>query len=411
MVTIMGIAAGTFALRVAGVGILAGAGTYAATESVRRSRKKNNTLQAVLAATGLCDKNRDGRPIPWRVVSSTRTYRGMQLTLRYPLGKSYRDVVKVADALQAGFGVPVLLSDQGSCLVIQIPDGALPTYVPLDDTLLRTTQRTFRVPVGLSQTGYVFHDFDRSPHLLVAGMTRAGKSAFLRTLISTLVLSWPEDVFDLYGFDLKPGSLEFSIFPGVFTSLLSHDSDFMALLVSSWNEMEERAKLLSSAGVTQLHEYEAMTGRTFRRVFLVIDEFAQLLGLQDEARIRAMLQKIIAVGAGLGVHVVLCTQRPDHEVVDGKIRANLTSTLVFRVSTGVQSRVVLGHDGAEALPRIDGRGIYADGGETVVQAPYISVQEARRRLLAHGRKRGISTKVLPESLTLSVPVVRLPQKR
>ncbi len=155
----------------------------------------------------------------------------------------------------------------------------------------------------------------------------------------------------------------------------------MNLLYEVGKDMKQRADILSEAGCTNVKQYEKLTGEKFIRRFVIVDEYGRSFGAEEEKDITKMMMQLTAMGAGLGVHIILCTQRPDAEVVDGRIRANIGSVICMQVATDIQSRVILGHNGAEDLPEIPGRAIYqAFGREWTVQTPFVSKKKMDRIL-------------------------------
>jgi len=128
--------------------------------------------------------------------------------------------------------------------------------------------------------------------------------------------------------------------------------------------MDDRYSLLSSVGVRNISEYNSIRiVEKMPYIVVVIDEYADLImtsGRQLEQTICRLAQKARAVG----IHVVLCTQRPDTKVVTGNIKANFPTRIAFRTTTGIDSRVILDQLGAE---RLNGRGdmLYFSGVSTV----------------------------------------------
>lgn len=345
-------------------------------QSMRSGRAK--TIQDVLAACGLCNAGRDGKPQAWRVKRVERSHAGITYTLRFPYGKTLADVTRKADALSTALCTDVTLHEAGGYLVLTVPRWPLPTMLTYPARLIDAFRGTWRVPIGLSAAGWVWHDFDTFPHLLVAGLTRGGKTVLLKSLITTLLLSHPHKQIELIGVDMKPQSLAFRKFGAVWSELVDRPEAFLAVIHGAVAELEQRAQVLAGAGCESVQEYEETTSQSFPRRFIIVDEYGRSFGSHCEDDITTGMTQLTAMGAGLGVHVILCTQRPDAQVVNGKIRANLEAVCCFRVATSIQSRVILDHDGAESLPKIRGRAIYSAGEETTLQAPYLTDRQLQR---------------------------------
>ncbi|MFO2548962.1 FtsK/SpoIIIE domain-containing protein [Alicyclobacillus cycloheptanicus] len=313
---------------------------------------------------------------------------GITYVLRFPFGKTFADVTRKADAISTALCADVSLHQDGGYLILDIPQYPLSTFISYPTRILNVTRGTWRVPVGLSPNGWTWHDFDVFPHLLIAGPTRGGKTVLLKSIITTLLLSHSATDIELIGVDMKPQSLAFRKFGPVWTSLVDRPEAFVDVIQDAIFELEKRADKLAKAGCESVQEYEETTGHRFPRRFIIVDEYGRSFGSPCEDEIATGMMQLTAMGAGLGIHVILATQRPDAEIINGKIRANLESVVCFRVANGVQSRVILGHEGAETLPKIRGRAIYSAGDETVLQVPYISDKTLQRLLSSRRPARG-----------------------
>ncbi len=384
--------------------LLGGATVFTVYQAVKSHHE--NYLHTVFAACDLCNVDKHGHPIPWKIIKRQRLMQGTRYVMAFPLGRTLKDVTDKADALSTALGVDVVLGRDGGRLILDVPGAPLPTFVMFSPRLLEMTRGRWRTVVGLGAMDWVIHDFDDRPHLLVAGLTRKGKTTFLANLIATLHLSHGVDDVDLVGIDLKPRALDFRRFPGVWSKLIDDTDDALNFLVGVREEMYRRAALLEEVGVRNARQYEAVTGEKFRRLFIIVDEFAN--AAKNEAHgvsIKKELASICALGAGFGIHCILCTQRPDREVVDGQIRANIGTVLCFQVSTDIQSRVVLGKNGAERIPPIEGRAIYQTDKEEFVQVPILTDESLRRILPVSGVEYVTEGKVA--NFTVEEPVANL----
>ena len=345
-------------------------------------------VNAVFASCGLCNRDKVGKPIPWQIKRVAKRENGSQLVMRFPYGKTLTDVVAKTEAIMTALGADVAFARDGGYLLMDILQFPLPTYLPYEMRLLELTRGSWRVPVGRSIEGMVFHDFDAYPHLLVAGPTRGGKTVFLKNVIATLHLSHKASEIEFVGVDMKPYSLGFRKFAGVWNQLASTPEQFLSAIRNTYGLMEKRAETLAKANCENVLEYEQTTGERFKRLFLVVDEYGKSFGSDVEDDITSEMLQLTALGAGLGVHVVLCTQRPDAQVIDGKIKANIEAIVCFGAANGIQSRVILGHEGAEDLPDIRGRAIYQTDREVTLQVPYLSDKKL--------------SKILPNNIPLPV---------
>lgn len=263
-------------------------------------------------------------------------------------------------------------------LKISVYDNPIPNEVIYNRDLIQFC-KPWHVPLGETFQGSVFHDFDLIPHMLIGGTTRYGKTVFLKNLITTLTVNHPEQVtFSLI--DLK-GMLAFSRFEGLrqvkYTA--SDGYEAMEVLAHIVTEMNDRMKKFRG-------RYEDVKeANIHERHFIIIDEGAQLSSKQTKdkdlrkvlAACESLLEKIAALGAGLGFRLVYATQYPLRENLPPNVKINCDAKLVFRLQNEIASRVVMNENGAEKLPRKKGsyqggRAIYMTDAPLIVQTPFIT---------------------------------------
>ena len=209
------------------------------------------------------------------------------------------------------------------------------------------------VPVGRGAAGTARIDLlADGPHLLVAGTTGAGKSQFLRSLVTALAACYPPDRVNLLFVDFKGGS---SLGPltglphcvGLLTDLDGYEVD--RTLASLRAEVRRREELLAAAGVPDLSSYPAPAPEfpALPRLVLVIDEFRMLV--EDAPEALRELMRIAVIGRSLGIHLVMATQRPQGALT-ADIRANVTSSVVLRVQSELESADIINSGLAAAIP-------------------------------------------------------------
>lgn len=257
--------------------------------------------------------------------------------------------------------------------------------------------RDYRYFLGRDRTKTYVGNFSENPHLLVAGETGGGKSAFMRQLITTVKLNQPEAEFHLV--DLK-GGVEFGHFdkfPGM--KVIAEVSSVAAALKTITGNMKVRSQALKDRKLTKIEEFfstdefrrlspEAKSSHVLgRRIFVVVDECAEifLFGLGHEAshtrEIRGCMSTIARLGRFVGVHVILGTQRPDKQAVDPQVKTNMTATICFRIHDHGGSLAVLGTGRATDLPKIPGRAILRTGAdEQEIQTPLLEFGDAMKAL-------------------------------
>ncbi|WP_140995573.1 FtsK/SpoIIIE domain-containing protein [Arthrobacter agilis] len=233
--------------------------------------------------------------------------------------------------------------------------------------------------LGVSAAGTLSIDLvTDGPHLLVAGTTGSGKSELLRTLVLGLALNQPPDNLTLLLIDYKGGAGL-----GVLTSLphcvgslsdLSSESTARAL-VSLRAELRRREALCADNGAADLDELRRTCPALCPpRLVVVIDEFRALI--DDVATAVTDLARIAALGRSLGVHLVLATQRAQGAVTPD-LRSNVTSSILLRVQTALESQDLLGSAVASDLPvGTPGRAFFRRGSDPPIAFQVASSTEA-----------------------------------
>ena len=228
----------------------------------------------------------------------------------------------------------------------------------------------------------VFADLARMPHLLIAGTTGSGKSVGINTMILSLLYRMPPDQCKLILID--PKMLELSVYEGVPHLLSPVVTDpRKAVVALKWTvrEMEERYRKMSKVGVRNIEGFNARVheaekaGETLTRtvhtgydeesgepiyesesldyepmpfIVVVIDEVADLMMVAGKD-IEGMVQRLAQMARAAGIHLIMATQRPSVDVITGTIKANFPTRISFQVTSKIDSRTILGEQGAEQL--------------------------------------------------------------
>ncbi len=238
-------------------------------------------------------------------------------------------------------------------------------------------------------------DLAKMPHLLVAGSTGSGKSVCLNTIIMSILFTRTPEQVKLILID--PKMVELSAFqnvPHLMCPVVTDMKRAAGILEWAADKMEERYALLHRVGVRNIYAYNKLGEEEVRKrlgeefaadfdavlpfIVIVIDELADLMlvhGKDVEQTITRLAQKSRAVG----IHVILATQRPSTNVITGLIKANLPTRMAFRVTSKIDSRVILDQNGAD---RLLGQGdmLYVPPGSadlSRVQGCFVTDQEIR----------------------------------
>ncbi len=256
--------------------------------------------------------------------------------------------------------------------------------------------KAFKLPVALGSTisnEVYIADLAKMPHLLVAGATGQGKSVGLNAIITSLLYSKrPEELKFVM---VDPKRVEFSLYskiekyylaeiPDCQQPIITNMENVVATLSSLCAEMDERYKLLETAMVRQVHEYnekfrdkklDPRDGHRFMPyIVVIIDEFADLI-MTAGKEVETPIARLAQLARAVGIHVIIATQRPSTNVITGMIKANFPVRIAFKVSSGVDSKTILDHTGAQQLI---GRGdmLISNNGEmTRVQCAFVDTPE------------------------------------
>lgn len=228
------------------------------------------------------------------------------------------------------------------------------------------------VYVGMGRQGHVVYDMVENPHLLIAGETGSGKSASLRSILTTLVRNVPN--FDLYCADLKRS--EFHLFKGVAIKVVYETHEVLALTTMLRIEMKRRGDILEAAGVEHVDNLPETQRMNY--IVLAIDEFALL---KKEKDIMQGVEEISTIGRSLGVYLMLSMQRPDKDVLDGKLKQNLTVRMALKHADAVNSRITIDSGEAANIKSSEsGRMILKLNGLRYVQSPHLTLDAAKELL-------------------------------
>lgn len=299
-----------------------------------------------------------------------------------PTGMDPARITEQAWLFRQVFGphVEFTQADDAKTFVLQVYRGPL-TDFDYDADQIAECVRGLRLPiyVGKARSGDVVYDMVDSPHLLVSGETGSGKSVALRSILTTLIRNCGGQL-ELYCADMKRS--EFHLFRGIALEMAKDAAALERIVMRLQREMRKRGDLLDTAEVAHIDDLPAKDRPPY--IVLAIDEVALV---KKEKALMDGIEEISTIGRALGVFLILSMQRPDADVLDGKLKNNLTVRLSFRQSDAINSRIAIGSDEAAAISNDDkGRLVLKYNGLTYAQGPHLTLEAARELLRPYKRR-------------------------
>ena len=243
-------------------------------------------------------------------------------------------------------------------------------------------KRDVKLPIALGKniSGVpVIGDLTSMPHLLIAGTTGSGKSVCINTIILSLLYRHTPDKCKFILID--PKMLELSTYEGIPHLLCPVITEAKkAASVLGWvvKEMESRYRLMTKEGVRNIDGYNAKHKLPMPYIVVVVDEMSDLM-LVAGKEIENYIQKLSQMARAAGIHIIMATQRPSVDVITGTIKANFPTRISFQVTSKIDSRTILGEQGAEQLL---GKGdmLYMSSANKIVRihAPFVSDNEIEK---------------------------------
>ncbi|MDC3101781.1 DNA translocase FtsK [Candidatus Pelagibacter sp.] len=243
-------------------------------------------------------------------------------------------------------------------------------------------KKDIKLPVALGKNisgNPIVGDLFSMPHLLIAGTTGSGKSVCINTIILSLLYRHTPDKCKFILID--PKMLELSTYEGIPHLLCPVITEAKkAASVLGWvvKEMESRYRLMTKEGVRNIDGYNAKHKLPMPYIVVVVDEMSDLM-LVAGKEIENYIQKLSQMARAAGIHIIMATQRPSVDVITGTIKANFPTRISFQVTSKIDSRTILGEQGAEQLL---GKGdmLYMSSANRIVRihAPFVSDNEIEK---------------------------------
>ena len=292
----------------------------------------------------------------------------------------------------------------------------------LEDSSYEDTDAKLPLVLGKDISGEsIIADLAKMPHVLVAGTTGSGKSVAINTMIMSLIYHHTPETCKFIMID--PKMLELSVYdniPHLLSPVVTEPGKAVVALKWAVKEMEQRYRLMSNLGVRNIENYnkrieeakkkgeeltrtvqtgfDAETGKPIMEkqpmdmnnlpfIVVIVDEMADLMIVAGK-EIEGSIQRLAQMARAAGIHIIMATQRPSVDVITGVIKANFPTRISFQVTSKIDSRTILGEQGAEQLLG-QGDMLYMAGGGRItrVHGPFITDKEVET-IVAYLRTQG-----------------------
>jgi len=236
------------------------------------------------------------------------------------------------------------------------------------------------IALGKSISGVpIIGDLFVMPHLLIAGTTGSGKSVCINTIILSLLYKYTPEKCNLILID--PKMLELSAYEGIphlLCPVITESRKATAALGWAVKEMESRYKLMTHVGVKNIDGYNSKYKKHMPYIVVIVDEMSDLMLIAGK-EIENYIQRLSQMARAAGIHIIMATQRPSVDVITGTIKANFPTRISFQVSSKIDSRTILGEQGAEQLLG-NGDMLFMSAANRIVRihGPFVSESETEK---------------------------------
>lgn len=236
----------------------------------------------------------------------------------------------------------------------------VPNYSPstvslksvLDSQQMKNAKNKLAIPIGVDVAARaVVEDITKWPHALIAGSTGSGKSVMLNAIICSLLFRCSPNECKFIMIDPKMVEMvQYSGIPHLLTPVIT-DVEQKAVSALAWavGEMERRYKKFNEMGVRNIEGYNALSGfQVLPYIVIIVDELADMM-MVASSDVERYITRLAQKSRATGIHLIIATQRPSVNVLTGTIKANIPTRMAFKVTSNVDSRVIIDQVGAETL--------------------------------------------------------------
>ena len=226
--------------------------------------------------------------------------------------------------------------------------------IRIEELLPSLNKVNFQLPIVLGRTvegsDFLF-DLAKAPHVLIAGNPGSGKTMVLHAIICSLMIEKnPEDVqFILAQTDGYKDLYLYHLFTDYLKQpILFEVNEVLSMLEGVVLEIERRLDFFKETGARNITDYNKKRKERLPYIVIVIDGMSEVVK-QDKKRFESLIRRITSVARLCGIHIVMTTNRISSDTISGTIMSNFPTTIALALSSRIQSRIVIGHNGAETL--------------------------------------------------------------
>ena len=284
---------------------------------------------------------------------------GVRVVILVPQGLSAEKIIEKKEVFESSFDKNVKLDKKGGRIYLQVLNRRLRTKISYKKEVYEGLEDyELAIPIGYTQKGFEYIDLTETyHHILVGGITGLGKTAFLRQGLYSMCQVYNKYYLNIYGIDLKGGK-EFRPFLKVphVKKVARTKKDTKKLLKKMNTELTKR----------MMRKDDRI--KPLPHIVIVIDELAELQGIKKAI---SRIERLSRLSRSENIHLILSTQRPSADVLDGNIKANLAATVAFKTRNQINSRILLDNHSADDLPFVPGRCVLQRLREKVCQVPLL----------------------------------------
>lgn len=271
-----------------------------------------------------------------------------RITFKIPKGLTYTEIKKRYEDIKAALGMDlsIIQGNEPNTITFLIPCRVrdiiyLKDLLEHPELIRFAEENPLPFVCGIDMMNQLaIKCLTKAPHLLVAGATNSGKSVFINTLLVTLILL--RTPMDLKLILIDPKKVEFTQYQGIphIEKVVTKMEESIDILHNLVNEMEKRYDLISKYGVKNIAGYNKHSKSKLPYIVCAIDEYNDLRMQYPD--VEGYIERLGQKARAAGIHLILCTQRPDKDVMSGVIKTNLPSRISFRLDNSNEYKTVFG---------------------------------------------------------------------